>query len=163
MIWRMSFCDSLKSTQYERDLKNAFINKKLFTFIIKLDLLRTIYCYGRLLWSSLNEAFLEVTKKSYFEILNLAKVKLIMANNWQDKFLDKPNASLAILASCTNILNTVVTINQNLISNLIARYMATLFNTNPSCSVLSFRYVSEPILAEAACHFMSDDKTLVKF
>ena len=157
---QLVFCDALKSTQYENDLMSAFINKRIFTFISKLDLLRTIYCYGRPLWSSLSEAFLEVTKNTYFEVFNLAKVKLIMANNWQDKFLDKPNASLAILASCTNILNTVVVINQNLISNLIARYMATLFNTNENCSVLSFRYVSEPILAEAACHFMSDDKIL---
>ena len=154
------FCDQLKSNKYEQNIKSAVENTGLLEFIKTRDSLNTIYYYGRPFWCSLNEACKKFSNANHSYLLDLAKIKLIHAHDWQDPDLNKTYASFAILASRTNILDNIVIKNQDLTSNLISRYMATLFNIDENCNILSFRYVSEPILAEAASHFMSDDSIL---
>ena len=155
---KLVFCDQLKSREYEENFKKAFqTENNLLNFIIQRNPVDTIFYYGRPLWCSINTANNHHTRQ---DIVNLAKVKLIRANKWTDTQLNKTYASLAILASTTNVLNNIAIINRDLTSNLIAGYMATLFHADDNCNMLSFRYVSEPILAEAAAFYLSDDLIL---
>jgi hypothetical protein len=62
---------------------------------------------------------------------------------------ERESASLAILAARTNLLSNHVIVNYARSSHLVARHMAN-----------KFRYCSEPLLAEAAAHFMSNHTIL---
>lgn len=147
------YCDQLKSQEYENEFIKSFENKTLYVDLPKRDPVTTTFYYGRPLWPSIN---IESIKKFKNEkILNLAKVKLIKANDWNDPNINKKKATMAILGTRTNILNCVSVINRELSASLVAGYMATLFNINESNNLLSLTYVSEPILAEAAAFYMS--------
>lgn len=161
---KLVYCDQLKSMEYKDNFKNAFHKeKKLLSFINQRDPVNTLFYYGRPLWCSINTANNHLFRQN---ILELAKLKLIRADDWSKLQLGNIRyASLAVLASATNVLNNIAIINREFSSALIAGYMATLFHENDNCNVLSLRYVSEPILAEAANFFLSNDsilKTILK-
>ena len=155
---KLVYCDQLKSKDYERNFKNAFeIDKNLMNFINEIDPKNGLFYYGRPLWSSIESANNHLEREN---ILILAENKLTRSQSWIEN--SKMHASLAVLASTTNILNNIAIINHEFSSSLISGYMATLFHQSDNCNVLSFRYVSEPILAEAANSYISDYTRLKK-
>lgn len=157
-------CNALKSTEYENKLEafNKSTQKNgLFDFIKNRDPTKTFFLYGRPLWGSMYNAMYKNPNAPLQDVEELARVKLILANNWRDAKLNKQSASLAILAVCTNLLNHLIITSQELRSDLIARYMGTLFHFDEKSDTISFRYVSEPILADAAAFYMSDTTILI--
>ena len=159
-------CNALKSTVYEEQLETFYrmkakAKKGLFKFLINRDPRNTIFLYGRPLWGSMYNAMNANQSAAPQDLVELARAKLILADNWTANNVNKQAASLAILAVTTNLLNHLIITDQELRSNLIARYMGTLFHYSEKSDTISFRYVSEPILADAAAYYMSDPTILI--
>ena len=104
-----------------------------------------MFYYGRPLWGLL-------LANNYPTILELAQEKLICSSDWLlVKDADKTFARLSIICSRTTLL---LTCNSNFNSNLVSKFMSTLYYVNDDLSELNVRYISEPILAVAASLIM---------
>ena len=131
----------------------------LCDFIRQRDPYESIYLYGRPLW---------ISYTNDQDVLKWAQSKLIRHTFGTDGELVKEkeeptqleygkkltDRSLAIIASRTTLFNGFSVTNSRLACNLVNSYMATLCHISDDGSQLDFRYVSEPILAEAGAKLM---------
>jgi hypothetical protein len=92
----------------------------------------------------------------------MARKKLIFAHNWNHAQNNKMRSSLSIMASRTTLLNQFNIQDSTLNSDLIARYMATLYKYDDETGNLSMFYVNEPILSDSAAFYMSNIENLVQ-
>ena len=137
-FYKILFIDMMIPTDYLPRLRNS-----LFRYLKARKSVETTFHYGRPLWATL----LQSNNYSRQSILDFAQQKLIFSQKWEaikenyDKFL----SSLAIMS-----VRTTLSINYEATygSQLISKYMSTLFYINKDLTSYAFRYFSEPILAE---------------
>jgi hypothetical protein len=112
----------------------------------------TIFMHGRPLWASIIKAD-ENVKENAEHAIQLAKLKLICANSYESvTSSNKIYACLALLCTRTTLM---LSYDIPYGSELVARYMSTLFNINyDRTRTAAFIYLSEPVLAEAAANIM---------
>ena len=120
-----TYLDSLKNLSY-RDFKNR-------------DASSTIYSYGRPLWQS-------VLSHNPSGVVELAKRKIICSNDWAN--VEKQKKYLAALALFGVRTTLSLSYNANFGSELVSRYMGTIFYINSKNGEIAFKYISEPILAQ---------------
>ena len=160
------YCDQMCPAAYFDNVMQSYRNKTLFEFITKRDPVKEIFYMGRPLWGAYHDAITKMDLKKVEEekgekaeeeahIIRLAKAKLILANDWKSA-KDKQCASFAVLCASTSLLSLVSIVKQELWAEMVARYMATLAYVDDKCDVMFLTYVSEPILAEAACYYMAN-------
>jgi hypothetical protein len=140
--------DFVKNYNQINNSNKVKMSKGIFNYVndLKRDRIMTLFTLGRPLWAAINE-------KS--NIIDIAKQKLITASSW-NKCRNQESAALAILAARTNLFSSRVVLNYERASILVASHCATLYNINELNDSLKFRYVSEPILAEAAAQIMNE-------
>ena len=135
-FYKILFIDCFVSKEYLNTLNTSLcINLK------QRNPKDQLFRHGRAVWGSLASAGMGID-----EILEFAKIKLICSQNWesiedQDKYL----ASVSLLS-----VRTTLSVDYQVPygSDLIARYMSTLFSISKDRTNWAFRYFSEPILAE---------------
>jgi hypothetical protein len=157
-------CNQIKPIEYEATLTNYcdLNNKKgFYDFVHRRDPFSTFFFYGRPLWASyLQQIKLEnVTDRAL--IIEMARKKLIFANDWHDRQNNKQMSSLAILCTRTCLTSSFKINSCSLKSSLIARYMASLYGYDKN-EDLQMMYINEPILSDAAAYYMSDRCILIE-
>ena len=120
-------------------------NPDLYDFIRRRNPRESIFLFGRPLW---------ISNSGNPTVLNLARAKLI--NEEAPGRLGKMllHQSLAIIGSRTTLFDNYTLTNSATAAELVQSHMATLCSISNDGSQLYFRYVSEPILAEAAATLM---------
>ena len=128
----------------------------MFEFINAREPINTLFYFGRPLWTSFEKQLKGKENESKCqEIIRLARIKIMTKENFR-----KAYSSLAILGLTTCLLSSISILKQYICSSLVADYMATLAYFDNECDVLYIRFVSEPILSEAAAYSMSDKENL---
>ena len=143
-FYKTLFIDSLVPADYLHGLENSLFNQLKCR---KSE--ETTFYYGRPLWASL----LQTKKFSRQSILEFAQCKIIFNDSWKhikDKY-EQFLASLALMSVSTTLS---VSYQATYGSELILKYMSTLFYINPDRTSSAFRYFSEPILAEGNLVFI---------
>ena len=116
-FYKILFVDSLVPNDYNQNLKahlyNGLRNRESYS---------TLFYFGRPLWGSL----LSVPNINHDNVMQMAKNKLIHSKSW-DSVKNKFLASIALLS-----VRTTLSVNYQVFygSELIARYMSTLFYIN---------------------------------
>ena len=134
-FYKILFIDSMVQKDYFDNLNNS-----LFRNLIERKAEKTLFFYGRPLWGSL----LLQCNSDPDSVLELAHRKLIFSLDWEsirNKFLP----SLALLSVRTTLS---ISYQVKYGSDLISRYMSTVFYISEDYTNFAFRYFSEPILAQ---------------
>lgn len=113
---------------------------------IKYSKLKTFFCLGRPLWAS-------YISSGFGDIIRYAARKLISANSW-DRVSDQQKLSAAIALICTRT-TMAPKLELSVTNQLISKHMATLYAVNPDRTRFLFRYISEPVLAEASAWMLN--------
>jgi hypothetical protein len=111
-----------------------------------------VFRFGRPLWASL-------IQQGSKNVSELAQKKIICANDWNDKSINKNLAALAVFS-----IRTTITLNyqSSYSKEMVERHMATLFYVSKSRDEIAFKYISEPLLAESAAKLMLNKQNLTE-
>ena len=134
-FYKILFIDSMVQKDYYANLKSS-----LFQNLKERKAEQSLYFYGRPLWGSL----LLQSNSNPDSVLELAERKLIFSCDW-DSIEDKFLPSLALLSVRTTLS---ISYEVKYSSELISRYMSTVFYISEDNTNYAFRYFSEPILAQ---------------
>lgn len=148
-FYSFSYIDQLAS-RYLDEFKQ---NSDLYGHLKSRDPFQTVFLLGRPLWPSLLQT-------RYVDTVALAVEKILGVKDWSLLLKkDKVSASLAILAIITTITPKLGPSTTN---QLVAKHMTTLYGVNSTCNQFLFRYISEPILAEASARILKKESTFVE-
>lgn len=128
--------DFLSEAEADADLDPAITVRVPDTFHAA-----TAFRLGRHLWSWYYEQH-----RDAWELIRFAKVKLLCDNKFNPL---EPSHSIAIVSARTTLQLT-----PSISSDLIKRHMATCIGITTDREVVYGRYLSEPVLAEAAAQLM---------
>lgn len=134
---------------------NAFMKLKSvsYEYLKTINSLHTSFLLGRPLW-------LTLSAYGYDSLIQLATSKLINRGERTWSSVEKSHqlyAALAIICSRTT-LSTYSKLHVG--TELVARHMSTLYWISEDSADIAFRYISEPILAQAAATLMTDQDNL---
>lgn len=148
-FFSFSFIDQL-ARDYLSEFSRSTAN--LYKYLIDRNPNNSLFLLGRPLWASLIQAESRDT-------VSLAAKKLIGASDWTSlkNAKDKLAAALAILSTRTTITPKLTLSATN---QLVSKNMATIYAVDRSSFL--FRYVSEPILAEASANILKRESTFIE-
>jgi hypothetical protein len=150
---RFLMIDCTVSTEYTQELENLRddTTSNLRDFILKRLPEKSLFHLGRPIWACLYK------DEPNVHFTDFAKEKLLKATKWNP---EDESAALAVLAVRTNLLYCNVILNYERANKLVSSHMGTLMEVNETNDWLTFHFISEPVLSEAAAQVMSNMVTL---